>query len=730
MKRLLSILFFISGFCSLLYQVVWLRLAFASFGVVTPVLSVVVSVFMLGLFLGTWVGGWLSERESKASFAWWYAGAELLIGIGAFTVPALFAWSEGALLPAGNADSGTYLAMSAIAVTLSIFPWCLCMGMTIPLMMAFIKRTFSEASSFSFLYTANVLGALTGVLATAAVIVETFGFRGSLALAGSLNILIAGVALLLPRLTAGKTAGAAAVESSTATTLSSSALRPEIAKLLLFGTGFCSMAMEVVWTRAFTPVLKTQVYSFALLLFVYLVSTWLGSTFFRRSLARGKVLAAGHVIGLLALSAFLPVVLNDARIHASRPLVLFSIVPFCALLGYLTPRLIDESSLGDPKKAASLYAINTLGCILGPLAAGYLLLPALGVRFTLVVLAIPFILFLLAEAGGSRVPRTVLGGYVTAAVVLGLASCTASRSYEERFTSFENPPVVHRDYTATTVAFGEGMNRRILVNGVGMTTLTPITKVMAHLPLATMDHKPQSAVVICFGMGTTFRALTTWGIEATAVELVPGVVQSFPYFFNDTEEVLKRPGAKVVVDDGRRFLRRADQKFDLITLDPPPPVEAAGSSLLYSEQFYDLVKSRLTDGGILQQWFPGGEERILNAVARSLSNKFPYIRAYSSIEPGGYHFLCSMKPLPDRSVPELLSRMPEAARTDLVEWETNKDPQHYLDRIVAGRTDLQQLLGRETDRILDDKPFNEYYLVRTRLAPRLQGLLGTTRASR
>jgi spermidine synthase len=90
-----------------------------------------------------------------------------------------------------------------------------------------------------------------------------------------------------------------------------------------------------------------------------------------------------------------------------------------------------------------------------------------------------------------------------------------------------------RDHTATVIATGEGMHKQLLVNGTGMTELTPITKMMAHLPLAFLPRAPKDALVICFGMGTSFRSMMSWGINVTAVELVPSVPKLFGYFHAD-----------------------------------------------------------------------------------------------------------------------------------------------------------------------------------------------------
>src|SRR6266550_1518416 len=194
-RKTLFALFFVSGFCSLLYQVVWTRMAFASFGIITPVLSVVLSIFMLGLSIGSWVGGRLIgplQEKSGLSAIFFYGLIELFIGAGAFTVPKLFGLGEKFLLSAGQTDSFRYLLFSAVVLGLSIFPWCLFMGMTFPFMMAFMRtQDARSADSFSYLYVANVLGAMSGTFLTAVVLVEALGFRHTLFVAAFANFTVA-----------------------------------------------------------------------------------------------------------------------------------------------------------------------------------------------------------------------------------------------------------------------------------------------------------------------------------------------------------------------------------------------------------------------------------------------------------------------------------------------------------------------------------------------------------
>ena len=192
------------------------------------------------------------------------------------------------------------------------------------------------------------------------------------------------------------------------------------------------------------------------------------------------------------------------------------------------------------------------------------------------------------------------------------------------------------------MALGEGLSKRLLVNGVGMTVLTPITKMMAHLTMASLAPSPERSLVICFGMGTTFRSLLSWGVPATAVELVPSIPVLFGYFHDDAIQLSRSPLARIVIDDGRRFLERSPMAYDVVTIDPPPPVEAAGSSLLYSREFYAVVRKRLQPSGILQQWLPATEPFIAASVARALGEAFPHVRVFRYPAGWGLHFLASM----------------------------------------------------------------------------------------
>ena len=268
------------------------------------------------------------------------------------------------------------------------------------------------------------------------------------------------------------------------------------------------------------------------------------------------------------------------------------------------------------------------------------------------------------------------------------------------------------------------MKKRLFVNGIGITTLTPITKMMAHLPLSIRARKPESTLIIALGMGTSLRSAASWGINVDCVELVPSVLEAFPYFHKDASLILSKPNVKVIIDDGRRYLNRTRDKYDVIIIDPPPPIETAGSSLLYSREFYKVITEHLKKNGIFHQWFPNGEAKIFRAVVRTLVDIFPYVRVYKSIEGWGFHFLASMQPFETPTPKDSVSRLPVMAKEDIVEWEpglqffNNIELENLIEENFRKSFEKEipvELLLNQKDELVfisDDQPYNEYYLLR------------------
>jgi spermidine synthase len=710
----LFVFFFISGFCSVLYELVWLRLAMAQFGVTTALTSIVLSVFMAGLGIGSWGAGVLVRRYGdRVGFPplRLYAVTELLIGVSALVVPLQLAWGSRLVENmAGHAalSSGLYYLISGLWLGLVLVPWCACMGATIPLAMFSIRSDirYEARRSFSFLYLANVLGAVAGAVVPL-FLIELYGFRGTLRVGAVLNVTIAASAILC---TIARRPGSSTRTVSTQILSQAGSVDPARSiLLLLFTSGLVTMGMEVIWIRLFTPFIGPVVYSFALILASYLLATFLGSRAYRIWSRRNE--PENRIVWVaLAPLGLMPLVTSDIRVPLDLVLRVFvGVAPFSAVIGFLTPMLVDRWSSGDPERAGSAYAVNIVGCILGPLISGFVLLPLVGERVALLALVLPWIVMMLPWPGAAQF-RPAQRAATLALLIAAISVFVFTKDY---VTIFANRKVL-RDGTATVIATGEGMQKRLLTNGVGITELSPITKMMAHLTLASLDHSPRSALVICFGMGTTFRSVLSWGIPATAVELVPSVPKLFGYYHRDGEALLASPLAHLVIDDGRRYLDRSPEAYDAIIIDPPPPVPAAGSSLLYSEEFYGVARKHLRLGGILQQWLPEGDDQVQSSVAHALKNSFSYVRVYHPVEHYGLHFLASMSPIPERSSAELVAHMPATAITDMMEWGPAESPGQQFDRMLTDKMTLDQVIAFSpaTPALQDDRPINEYFLLR------------------
>lgn len=705
--------FLISGFCSVLYELIWLRLSMAQFGVTTALTSIVLSVFMAGLGLGSWIAGAALRRYgARLSFPPLrvYALLELLIGISAFVVPLELIWGHRLLehlSATATVSSGTYYLISGLWLAATMIPWCACMGATIPIAMFAIRRDarYQTSRSFSFLYVANVLGAVGGSFLPLLVI-ELYGFGGTLRLGVILNLVIAAAAFFVSFASSPNAEFAAGTPSQLA--LGARDRRGILA--LLFTTGLATMATELIWIRLFTPYIGPVVYSFGMILVAYLLATMIGARIYRwwsQSHSQENPLTWIS----LAFFGVLPLLTADSRVPIHLVARVFvGVMPFAGMMGFLTPMLVDRWSEGDPDRAGRAYAVNVLGCIVGPLLAGFLLLPLVGEQVAMLLLVLPW--FAMAWPKGRATVISPAARASAFAILLGaLAVFFLTQGYEAQFPERR----VLRDATATVIAKGVGPERRLLVNGMGMAKLTPITKMMTHLTLASLDHEPKRVLVICFGMGTTFRSAISWGIPSTVVELVPSVPKLVTYYHPDGGKVLASPLAHVVIDDGRRFLERSPEPFDAIIIDPPPPVQTAGSSLLYSQDFYTVAKQRLTPGGILQQWLPDGDNATQASVALALKNSFPYIRVYRGIEGWGWHFLASERPIPVRTSAELLARMPEAAVHDMMEWGPAQTPEQQVELLLSHQLPLDPMiaLSPETPALQDQRPINEYFLLRT-----------------
>ena len=306
--------FLLSGFCSILYELIWLRLTMAQYGVTTALVSITLSMFMLGMGAGSWLTGAFVRRSGLKGRAplRFYALAEFLIGTSSLIVPGELTFGHRLLASfTGTAtmSSASYYLASGTLVALTLLPWCFCMGATYPLAMAAIEGdgNIESSRSFSYLYLSNVVGALAGAIIPL-LLIETRGFHGTLRVGSACNALIAASAFGLSFLRRGNSA----VAPATMPAGEKSSTGGAGALVLLFLTGLTTMGMEVIWIRLFTPYAGPLVYSFAMILGSYLAATFAGSALYRSESSKDKI---GNPLAWVVLTfvGLLPLLTSDPR---------------------------------------------------------------------------------------------------------------------------------------------------------------------------------------------------------------------------------------------------------------------------------------------------------------------------------------------------------------------------------------------------------------------------------
>jgi spermidine synthase len=393
---------------------------------------------------------------------------------------------------------------------------------------------------------------------------------------------------------------------------------------------------------------------------------------------------------------------------------------------------------------AALYAWNTLGCIGGALAAGLVFIPYLGAGpggslVSLLSLLLGLVLLGVHPGGWLRAARLLDWAVVgaTAALLLVVDDPYFRVMHQRLARHYNGEAVLYRhleESAGTTTAFGArngGPQQKTLwVNGQPMTTKSNSTKLMAHLPLWLADN-PRDVLVICFGMGTTFRSATRHeGMDVQAVELVPGVLKCFGHYHADGPALLEEPHYRVTVDDGRNHLLMHDRSYDVITVDVAPPIESAGTVNLYSREFFALCRQRLRPGGVLCFWVPNSPGSEIKMIMRTFLDVFPEGGVWSagvednnwaSREPVSWFMGFLLVGSPSRlSRPEVGARIrrgytERAAVADLREWTTLYDtPDQVINLFVADGEQLQPFLA-DVPIITDDHPWTEFPLGRVLL---------------
>nr|WP_237715400.1 fused MFS/spermidine synthase [Pseudomonas putida] len=727
-------LLFISGGAALIYQVLWVKQLSLVVGVEVYAITAGISAFFAGLAMGGLLfGRWADRLRHPVKL---YAGLELAVAL--LAVAATLGLAQSAALFA-RLEASVGLLAWLLPLSLVGLPAFL-MGGTLPVLVRALTPSDAQTGEAGGrLYAANTAGAICGTLLAAFVLLPLLGVTGAACVAGALNLLAA----------LGAWCGRGRHERALPTSATASLPRTPQARLaiaLYCLAGGVALGYEVVWTQSIVQFMSTRAFAFSVVLATYLMGLVLGSALYARRADRirdpwglfGLLIASAGLLALLQIAGLGRWLVTWQTLLESHVLQLtgsqlagmcarFAAAAVCVvfipttLLGAAFPlalRLaVDSGQVG--RDVGVVIALNTLGGIVGVMLTGFVLVPGIGLVRTLVVLAcVAAAIGAVATWRGHAVHK----GLRAAVLLVGGATLvTGALTPPERLAQLlpgarSGELVFYQEGRGGTVAVvnqqrqGQAFNR-LYIQGVSNTgDAMPSLRYMrlqALLPLLIHRGEPRSALVIGFGTGITAGAMLRYsGLEHPVVaELLPQVLAAAPLFSGNYDAV-NDPRLDIRLRDGRRELLRNEQRYDVITLEPPPP-SAAGVVNLYSRDFYQLAASRLREHGLVAQWLPLPTQN--DEDSRSLVRSFLDVFPHASLWTTEFHemlLIGSATPMV-LDVPRIRQRFEQPQVSAALDQVGVSSVEALLATWVTDRQGLERYTG-DAQPVTDDRPRIEY----------------------
>lgn len=688
-------IFVLSGFSGLIYQSIWTQYLGLFLGHSSYAQSLVLILFMGGMAIGAWLVSRWSSKVRRPLLA--YAIIEVVIGLLGLCFDGIYqgltGWAYNQLLP--MLPSGQLQAARWLLAAIMVLPQCILLGATFPLMSAgYIRlQEHAEGRVLAGLYFSNSLGAAIGALASTYVMLPAIGMPGTVFSAGMVNLLVAFMVYPLSKreiLTdaTGGAGGPLTIPVSEPARPAGDALPKPLMILLVAGlTGAASFVYEITWIRMLSLALGTTIHSFELMLASFILGIALGGLWLKNRADRlvSPLATAGWIqvwMGIAALASMfvyanafewvgwlMKVIVHSAQGYgvfnlASAGIALLVMFPAAFFAGMTLPLLtLALLRQGHGEKAiGQTYAFNTVGAIVGVLAAVHLLMPLLGLKYALLTAAVVDIglgLWLLARFSPPvtrwKLPALMPAAAISVAAVLASSwlvrfdpAVLNSSVYRHGDATLGNDArmLFYKDGKTATIAVfehaGDGNPMRMIAtNGKVDAGLVVSAKqkpasdestmvLAAGLPLAMRDHFDRVGVV-GFGSGlTTHTLLAHRGVgRVDTVEIEPAMVEGARHFGERVSRAYSDPRSHVIIDDAKAYFASVPNKYDLIISEPSNPW-MGGTASLFSTEFYQYVPRQLNKDGLFVQWLQMYEisPELVNSVLSALLVNFKDVRAY------------------------------------------------------------------------------------------------------
>ncbi len=731
------LLFFLSGVSGLVYQIVWTRLLVLVFGNTLLATSTVLTAFMAGLAAGSYTLGIFIDRKSRSLIKLY---AVLEAGIGGFAL--LFPLLLGAATPL---YVGLYRSLEGNLAVLNLARFAVCfalifvptflMGGTLPVLLKrFVGGRRSIGRQVGLLYGLNTAGAVVGSLACGYLLLGILGMRRTTWVAVGINLGVAVVAWLLAK---GETEVVETEEIAGDVGAEEGRVAPILDTLTVTAvmvgiglSGFCALAYEVFWTRMLNLFLNNNVYSFTAILATFLAGISLGSLIYSKFLSRTErpvLLFTLTQAGIGAISYATPFIFNllhrflffkqsEALTLAKTAVIMIGPT---ILMGIAVPLAVQICQRGPRREGTSVgtvYAVNTIGAILGAFVAGFVLIPYAGLHMGLIVvvslnLLAGFLASLTRLTFRQRAVASIAFAGVLAVLILAAPPTLFRGLYEKAQPSAE---ILHyKEGKITNVVvydFVKTGYKDLYLNAIEEASSrlwhVQLFKMLGTLP-AMVHPEPDTALMIAFGAGMSAGACVDHVARLDCVDLNPDIGGVADVFTHENRDVINNPTLNVIVNDGRNALLLDPKKYSLIISDATNP-KTFDSWTLYTREFYELVKARLEPGGVFSQWIliplPGDSIKILLNTFKSV---FPHTSLwciYGSSQ-------CLMLATPERleiDYETFSSRLgPVLETSGLVEFGVG-DIDKFLSFLLLGEDELERALTGFPTINTDDLPYAQF----------------------
>lgn len=751
LHSIIAILFILSGAAALMYQIVWFRYFALFLGNTTYAQATVLATFMGGLAIGAWLWGRRADksRNPLAVFAW----LEIAIAIYCFLYPFILDVVRSVFISTVislglRSDGGTVLFMKLIVSISTILLPTVLMGGTLPVLVKFISRRIEESGrNVAILYFLNSFGAVVGSVLAGFFMVRIIGLQATIFSAASLDLIVGISALLLLRIAQripefDSQSNASDVQYPTYT-FTDTQIR--VAVLVAGLSGLAAMVYEVAWVRMLIPVLGSSTYSFSLMLVAFIsgitVGSWLFSVIHHRIKNLFGFLVVCQLGIVLAMVLTLPqygripfyfwhVAHVLSRSEITYPIYLsfqfafgFIIMFIPTLFMGMTLPVVSRIASRDIKVLGSsvgnVFSVNTIGTVVGSLAAGLALIPLIGVKstieFAIAVNLLCGLAILYYDTVRRRLIKQVYAVGAFAAVILYF-SVAPQWNYSVSLTSVfrqinrsAEPPSRYSEFlaqriprdiyyykegTTATVAVVGGSDERtriLIVNG------KPDASNMGDMPTQVLDGQipmmlhpgADSVLVIGLGSGVTAGSVLTHPIRhLDIVEISPEVVEASEHFNDVNNEPFQDPRTTVYIDDALSFMKLTRHKYDVIISVPSNPW-IAGIGNLYTIEFFEEARKKMRPGGLMVQWFHTYEmdDETLQLVLRTFHSVFPHITVWQTLSTDIVIVGSEEKVVPDfnrmkeRFTDEKIAR--DLARIDIFDLPTLLSIQIMTEKHVA-----------------------------------------------